>query len=123
LILKIEGPNSFSYIPSPIRLQIDNVEYEVPFDRFWERVSADTFILKVHNHSRGDDMIIFGLAFLNSYYTAFDIRRNQMALAPSIYSQINHPVVVSIRAPFLVAIPASLMTLVVLLFAIYHQRR
>ena len=61
--------------PAPIRVQIDTVEYEIPFDRFWERASTDTWVLMVDSHPKGE-LIVFGLAFLNSYYTAFDLRRN-----------------------------------------------
>mmetsp|Transcript_34481 Transcript_34481/g.45356 ORF Transcript_34481/g.45356 Transcript_34481/m.45356 type:complete len:89 (-) Transcript_34481:372-638(-) len=57
----------------PIRLQIDNVVYEVPFDRLWDRAGIDTFVLRAHYK---EEMIIFGLSFLNSYYQAFDLKRS-----------------------------------------------
>ena len=44
-ILKLEEPDSFMHILKPIRVQIDNVEYEIPFDRFWIRLSVNTYVL------------------------------------------------------------------------------
>ena len=35
---------------------------------------------------REKDHVIFGIRFLSSYYQALDLRRNQLALVPNIYS-------------------------------------
>ena len=74
----------------PITVTIDDTQYQIPFERFFMAYTADTLVLNINTK---DTMIVLGLQFLNSFYQVFDLKRNQMALVPNIYSTMPAPVV------------------------------
>ena len=101
----------------PIRAQIDNVIYEIPFDRFWIPFSSNTWILQ----NNDKEMIVFGIRFLDQYYQVFDMKRNQMAIAPSVYSQMGSPIV-KVRDHVEVIMPSSVVTLIAFVFLIANRK-
>ena len=56
----------------PIKVQIDNTYYLIPFERFFSPYTEDMMVLRINTK----DHIVFGIQFLASFYQAFDIRRN-----------------------------------------------
>ena len=61
---------------SPIELQIDNVLYEVPFDRWFVVISDEMIALRNMTSSSNVDKLTLGMQFLNTYYQAYDMKRN-----------------------------------------------
>ena len=61
---------------SPIELQIDNVLYEVPFDRWFVVLSDDMIALGNITSWSNVDKLTLGMKFLNTYYQAYDMKRN-----------------------------------------------
>ena len=61
---------------SPIELQIDNVLYEVPFDRWFVVISDEMIALRNITSSSNVDKLTLGMQFLNTYYQAYDMKRN-----------------------------------------------
>ena len=100
----------------PVLVQFDNVIYETPFDRWFEVYDDDT--LGLLEWAVGDKFII-GMNFLNIYYSAYDMQRNQMALVQNIHNSdaISPPYVIT-REPFYIIMPCStVLFLCVLAFA------
>ena len=58
---------------SPIELQIDNVLYEVPFDRWFDVWSDDMIALRNRTSSQIAEKLTLGMQFLNTYYQAYDM--------------------------------------------------
>ena len=96
-----------------VRIQIDNAHYWVPFERFFNKLSSDTYVLEM---SLKSDMLVLGIRFLSTYYQAFDMRRNQLALVPNIYSpEVAAPFVMT-RGKLVVLLPGLFSLSVALMF-------
>lgn len=48
----------------PISVTIDNVIYQIPFERFFQTQATDKIVLRMYTK----EMIVFGIQFLNSFY-------------------------------------------------------
>ena len=66
----LKAPGITTMIFDPITIQFDNIVYEVPWNRWFDRMFDDT--LYMTNFSIGDKMT-FGMTFLNAYYQAYDM--------------------------------------------------
>ena len=58
---------------SPVELQIDNIIYDVPFDRWFDVWQDDLLVLR--NITLNDKMTL-GMTFLNTFYQVYDMQRN-----------------------------------------------
>lgn len=66
-------------------------------------------------------MIVFGIRFLDQYYQVFDMKRNQMAIAPSVYSQMGSPIV-KVRDHMEIIMPSSVVTLIAFVFLFANRK-
>ena len=102
----------------PLEVQIDSTIYEVPFDRFFEVIQDDYLALR--NVTRGDKMTL-GMTFLSTFYQAYDMQRNQVALIPNLTNRELNPPIVLIRNAFFVIMPCATMLFICLLaFAAFY---
>lgn len=99
----IQGVGLSSMNFPPVLLQFDNVVYEMPFERWFDLYDDDTLVMR--EWTVGDKFII-GMNFLNTYYSAYDMQRNQMALVPNIHNSdsVKAPFVLT-REPFYIIMP------------------
>lgn len=61
---------------TPFQLQIDNVIYDVPFDRFFDVWNDETITLRNVTSRSNPEKLTLGMQFLNVYYQAYDMERN-----------------------------------------------
>ena len=107
----------------PIQVKIDNVVYKIPFERFFKEINDDTMMLELNTHNKPDH-IVFGIQFLNSFYQVHDLRRNQLALVPNIYTSglMAQPFVVA-RDKMAIVLPSSFASIIVLTWLAWHLRQ
>ena len=102
----------------PLEVQIDNTIYEVPFDRFFEKIQDDYLTLR--NITLGNKVTL-GMSFLNTFYQAYDMQRNQLALIPNLTNRGLNPPIVLVRNAFFVIMPCATMLFICLLaFAAFY---
>ena len=102
----------------PIKVQIDDTYYMIPFERFFSRYTDNTMVLRINTK----DHIVFGIQFLNSFYQVFDVRRNQMGLVPNAYTEMPSGLVIS-RDRKTVVLPSTFAIIIAMLYLAWHQRQ
>ena len=101
----LERPGIASMKFDPLTFQVDNVIYKVPFDRFFESLSNDRLIFNewVSNGSKST----LGMTFLDVFYQAYDMQRNQLALVVNLNNgELGQPKILE-RQPIFVIMAAS----------------
>ena len=89
---------------SPIELQLDNIIYEVPFDRWFDVWQDD--LIAMRNITLSDKMTL-GMSFLNTFYQVYDMQRNQLALVPNSNNSELNPPRVLVRNSFSIIMSCS----------------
>ena len=80
-------------------------------------------MLELNTHNGALEHAVFGIQFLNSFYQVHDLRRNQLALVPNIYTAglMAQPFVVT-RDKMAVVLPSSFASILVLTWLAWHLK-